>query len=378
MILGKIPDIINIAFLSLFLVNRSKLSAQKLTKLKSILAMSTTQAQTIADWINLGVVLLSKNSTESNEVVYIEYIQKSLLSLNQYFEETGKLSVNTKLQEDFFMAIIGFCKGDFGFVSIIASQHGFFEHDKVKEMLNIFSKFQQTIFGKKSYGLPQLSKGFKTALFAHQGDIIDELDMSGTVKLVAEGGKDALNQAKDKASGIARSTAESGGAMMTDLLYRDLFKMFDKDDSGYIAYGEFKDLCKYMGLTLDEEKSLKMFAMADRNNNNCIETQEFKYVMLIIQLEIARDTLNKLEITTTDLIMFGVLTFIYLVLILAFVFLGIFAFSKAEGFNSVVNSFLPLISGVFAGSRKIDIKGKVEKVKEYIKSIISNVKGKSK
>jgi hypothetical protein len=376
--LGKIPDIINIAFLSLFLVNRSKLSAQKLTKLKSILAMSTTQAQTIADWINLGVVLLSKNSTESNEVVYIEYIQKSLLSLNQYFEEAGKLSVNTKLQEDFFMAIIGFCKGDFGFVSIIASQHGFFEHTKVKEMLNIFSKFQQTIFGKKSYGLPQLSKGFKTALFAHQGDIIDELDMSGTVKLVAEGGKDALNQAKDKASGIARSTAESGGAMMTDLLYRDLFKMFDKDDSGYIAYGEFKDLCKYMGLTLDEEKSLKMFAMADRNNNNCIETQEFKYVMLIIQLEIARDTLNKLEITTTDLIMFGVLTFIYLVLILAFVFLGIFAFSKAEGFNSVVNSFLPLISGVFAGSRKIDIKGKVEKVKEYIKSIISNVKGKSK
>jgi hypothetical protein len=378
MILGKIPDIINIAFLSLFLVNRSKLSAQKLTKLKSILAMKDTQAQTIADWINLGVVLLSKNSTESNEVVYIEYIQKSLLSLNQYFEETGKLSVNTKLQEDFFMAIIGFCKGDFGFVSIIASQHGFFEHTKVKEMLNIFSKFQQTIFGKKSYGLPQLSKGFKTALFAHQGDIIDELDMSGTVKLVAEGGKDALNQAKDKASGIARSTAESGGAMMTDLLYRDLFKMFDKDDSGYIAYGEFKDLCKYMGLTLDEEKSLKMFAMADRNNNNCIETQEFKYVMLIIQLEIARDTLNKLEISTTDLIMFGVLTFIYLVLILAFVFLGIFAFSKAEGFNSVVNSFLPLISGVFAGSRKIDIKGKVEKVKEYIKSIIYNVKGKIK
>ena len=376
--LGKIPDIINIAFLSLFLVNRSKLSAQKLTKLKSILAMSTTQAQTIADWINLGVVLLSKNSTESNEVVYIKYIQKSLLSPNQYIKETGKLSVNTKLQEDFFMAIIGLCKGDFGFVSIIASQHGFFEHTKVKEMLNIFSKFQQTIFGKKSYGLPQLSKGFKTALFAHQGDIIDELDMSGTVKLVAEGGKDALNQAKDKASGMARSAAESGGAMMTDLLYRDLFKMFDKDDSGYIAYGEFKDLCKYMGLTLDEEKSLKMFAMADRDNNNCIETQEFQYVMLIIQLEIARDTLNKLKITTTDLIMFGVLTFIYLVLILAFVFLGIFAFSKAEGFNSVVNSFLPLISGVFAGSRKIDIKGKVEKVKEYIKSVISNVKGKSK
>jgi hypothetical protein len=129
-----------------------------------------------------------------------------------------------------------------------------------------------------------------------------------------------------------------------------------------------------MGLTLDGEKSLEMFAMADKDNNNCIEIQEFQYAMHLIHLEIARETLNKLEITTTDLVLFGVLTFIYLVLGLIFIFLGIFAFSKAEGFNSVVNSIMPLTAGVLAGTRRIDLSSSIEKVKKHIKSIISNIR----
>jgi hypothetical protein len=378
MMLGKIPDIINIAYLSLFLDNHSKISPQKLTKLTYIHGMGYNQERAIVDWINLGVVLLSKDPTEVNNAVYVEHIQKALMSLELYFCESMRPFINTKLQGDFFMCIIGLCKGDYKFISIIASQHGFFEHDKVKEVLSIFSKFQQTIFGKKSYGLPQLSKGLKTALFAMKGDMTDDLDVSGAMNLIADGGKDAMNQAKQKASEAAESAMQSGGAFMTDLLYRDLFKMFDIDDSGYISYGEFKDLCKYMGLTLDEEKSLEMFAIADKNNNNCIVIYEFQNAMLIIQLEIARETLNKLEITTTDLVWFGVLTFIYLILGLIFVFLGIFAFSKAEGFNSVVNSIMPLTAGVLAATRRIDLESKIEKVKEYIKSIISNFRNKSK
>jgi hypothetical protein len=376
--LDKIPDIINIAHLSLFLTNHLTLSPQKLTKLTSILDMIPAQEKAIVDWINLGIVLLSKGPTEIYADVYIENIQKALSSLNEYLVKTRKSAINTKLQEDFFMCIIGLCKGDYKFISIIAKRHGFFDHDKVKEVLNILSKFHSVIFGKKSYGLPQLSNGLKTALSAMKGNIIDNLDVSGAVDFVADTGKDLVNQAKQKASEAAENAVQSGGELMSDVLYRGLFKMFDKDGSGYISYGEFKDLCKYMGLTLDEEKLLKMFAIADKNNNNCIEVSEFTNAMFIIQIEIAKDTLNKLEITTADLIWFGIITFIYLILVLTFILLGVSAFSKAEGFNAVINSILPLVSGVIAGTRKIDVKGKIDKVKEYIKSIISDLKEKSK
>jgi hypothetical protein len=216
--------------------------------------------------------------------------------------------------------------------------------------------------------MPELSKGLKTTLFSIKGNLSDNAGF------IADKGKDALNLAKEKASEGIEKAMQSGMEFTSDLLYRDLFKMFDKDDSGYLGPAEFKDLCKYMGLNLDDEKSLEIFAYADKSNNNCIEIQEFAYAMLAIQLEIARLTMEKLEITTTDLIWIGVITFIYLVLGLAFIFLGIFAFSKAESFNAVINSIIPLTAGVLSGSRKIDLKSYIEKIKKYIKSIISNFK----
>jgi hypothetical protein len=227
----------------LLLDNHFKLSAQEPTKLTSIISITPVMNNLIVDWINLSVVLLSKNWANANKAWYVEHIQKALSSLNLYRKEIEiKPFVSTKLQQDFFMCIIGLCKGDYEFISIIASKHGVFEHDKVEEILSILSKFQQSIFGKKSYGLPPISKGLKTAFFGKKKNMINELDMFGTVKLVAEGGKEALNQVKQKASEVAESTMQSGGEFVTDLLYRDLFKMFDKDDGGYIGYGEFKDI----------------------------------------------------------------------------------------------------------------------------------------
>jgi hypothetical protein len=216
--------------------------------------------------------------------------------------------------------------------------------------------------------MPELSKGLKTTLFSIKGNLSDNAGF------IADKGKDALNLAKEKASEGIEKAMQSGMEFTSDLLYRDLFKMFDKDDSGYLGPAEFKDLCNYMGLILDEEKSLEIFEYADKSNNNCIEIQEFAYAMLAIQLEIARLTMEKLEITTTDLIWIGVITFIYLVLGLAFIFLGIFAFSKAESFNAVINSIIPLTAGVLSGSKKIDLKSYIEKIKKFIKSIISNIK----
>ena len=147
--------------------------------------------------------------------------------------------------------------------------------------------------------------------------------------------------------------------------------MFDKDNSGYISYDEFRDLCKYMGLCLNQEEGLKLFALANTNDNEYIDYYEFQNAIFLIKGKIALDTLVQLGVTTADLIIYGVSIMLLLVLVMVFIFLGIFAFSKAEGFNSVVNSILPLIAGIAAGTRTIDMKEKIDSAKKFIKEMIA-------
>ena len=132
-----------------------------------------------------------------------------------------------------------------------------------------------------------------------------------------------------------------------------------------------------MGLFLDKEKSLKLFSMADRNNNNQIELKEFKFAMALLKREIAYETLKKLGLTLEDLVWYGIMAMIFLILVFIFIFLGISAFSKAEGFNAVINSLLPLTAGAAAAARKIDIKGAIEKVKGFVQNIITRLKKKN-
>ena len=126
-----------------------------------------------------------------------------------------------------------------------------------------------------------------------------------------------------------------------------------------------------MGLYLNQEESLRMYALANTNDNNYIDYWEFQNAIFLIKQKIALETLQELGVTTQDLVIYGYTILIFLILAMIFVFLGIFAFSKAEGFNSVINSILPFIAGVAAGTRTIDIKEKIESAKKFIKEMIS-------
>ena len=114
-----------------------------------------------------------------------------------------------------------------------------------------------------------------------------------------------------------------------------------------------------------------MYALANTNDNSYIDYWEFQNAIFLIKQKIALETLQELGVTTQDLVIYGYTILIFLILAMIFVFLGIFAFSKAEGFNSVINSILPFIAGVAAGTRTIDIKEKIESAKKFIKEMIS-------
>ena len=107
-----------------------------------------------------------------------------------------------------------------------------------------------------------------------------------------------------------------------------------------------------------------MFAAADRDRDNNLSMMEFQYVVVLLKFEIAMETQKKLGMTTENLILFGVFGIVLLLLMFTFIFLGIAAFSKADGFNSVINSMMPMAAGMVSSARKIDIKGTIEKVKD--------------
>ena len=241
--------------------------------------------------------------------------------------------------------------------------------------------------------MPEIASGLKTAYFTVSNEImsedfsmkqsINDMTRQGSrivTNALKQGGKELSktssltylgNTIKQEISSVSETALQTSGTYITELLYKDLFKMFDKDGSGYISYSEFCDLCRYMGLYLSEERMLKLFSQADTNQNNYIEIWEFQTAMLLINHQIVIQTLRKLGVTTGDLILFGVLTVIYLLLVLTFIFLGIFAFSRAEGFNAVVNSILPLAAGFAAGARRLDMKEKIEQAKSFIRDLIS-------
>jgi hypothetical protein len=104
-LLEKIPDIINIASMALFIDKHSKSSAEKAKKLIYTYSMTPKLTQAVVDWINLGIALLSNDPIDIKNV---EYIHKALLSLNEYLiKEPGKKPSDDKLLEEIFMCIIG-------------------------------------------------------------------------------------------------------------------------------------------------------------------------------------------------------------------------------------------------------------------------------
>jgi len=158
---------------------------------------------------------------------------------------------------------------------------------------------------------------------------------------------------------------------MNDVLgWTQLFKMFDKDSSGFIDFTEFGELCKYMGLFLNKEALLVLFSEADKSGNNQIEFDEFTHAMLILKREIAMQALAKLGFSRQDIMTLFVMLCGFLLLVFVFIFVGIAAFSTATSFNAVINSLIPAGAGTsLGGQTKFDmqklkgqLKGSIEKV----------------
>lgn len=60
---------------------------------------------------------------------------------------------------------------------------------------------------------------------------------------------------------------------------KDIFYMFDKDESGQMDIAELKDAMKALGFNYDRVSLKDLMMKADRDNSGFIELDEFKSVM---------------------------------------------------------------------------------------------------
>lgn len=126
---------------------------------------------------------------------------------------------------------------------------------------------------------------------------------------------------------------------------QDLFKSFDIDQSGQIDLEEFKTLTRRLGMDLSEHRIIEIFTSVKSNLNvNVMELdeKEFEAAMGYLHNKTLNLILDYLGISKEFLMWMLVWLCLILLVIFAFIFVGIAAFALGGTFGAVVNSLFPI------------------------------------
>ena len=133
--------------------------------------------------------------------------------------------------------------------------------------------------------------------------------------------------------------------MQKDMDSKDLFNVFDSDKSGKISLDEFKLLTKRLNMTLSDHRIREIFTSVkgdEINYNQELNEKEFEKALNYLQEKSIMLTLEYLGITKE--ILFGILIWLVtlLLILFAFIFVGIAAFAIGGTFGSIINSLFPI------------------------------------
>lgn len=151
---------------------------------------------------------------------------------------------------------------------------------------------------------------------------------------------------------------------------QQLFAMVDKDGNGRITLSEFMEICKLMSINISNENLMRIFSMADKKGQGFLDMEQFMYAFFRLRLLVAFESLNKIGLTKSELLIAFVISITFLLVLFAFIFVGIQAFSYANSFGSVVNSIMPAGAGVSVSGKKED--GKMESIMSKLKSSVED------
>jgi len=165
--------------------------------------------------------------------------------------------------------------------------------------------------------------------------------------------------------------------VLSELSYKDLFIMFDKDTSGDINFEEFLDLTKYLQLNLSDNQALKIFSQSAKADG-FLDEDRFEEAMDILRTRISKKALSILGLSTSELLKMLLIRLLILLALFGFIFLGIAAFSQGTAFSSVINSILSVASALGVNISTAtdigDISEQKVKAKESVKVVFETIK----
>lgn len=82
-----------------------------------------------------------------------------------------------------------------------------------------------------------------------------------------------------------------------------------------------------MGLFLNKEILTQLYAEADENDNNNIDKDEFKVAISVLKKKVGNDALEMMGLTRRQLVQVLLVAAFFLLLLFAFIFMGVSAFS---------------------------------------------------
>jgi hypothetical protein len=130
-----------------------------------------------------------------------------------------------------------------------------------------------------------------------------------------------------------------------------LFKHFSTNGKA-IAFEEFNNIFEQLNLKIPYVRRLKIFSEADKNKRGELKYQDFVRALTQIKDYFIFEVMNQMGISQQEMIISLVWSVILLLLMFAFIFVGIAAFSPASSFSSVTNTIMPLVAGFAVNKRK--------------------------
>ena len=254
----------------------------------------------------------------------IEYLQQQTINSNEIKSQQLE-SIALRLGQILF-------HGDKNNERIIESVFNFINQDFDKlspEILNLFNIDKKTL--KIVKGLLQ---EFQAVLQAPQAYINNKIAYLTT----------SLTGEKVNTLDIINEKLK----MEKEMSSQDLFQTFDTDKSGRISLQEFKLLTNRLNMSLSDHRIMEIFTSVKGNEikySKELNEKEFVQALNYLQNKSIMLTLEYLGITKE--VLFGVLVWLIVLLLIlfAFIFVGITAFAIGGTFGSIINSLFPI--GIF-------------------------------